>query len=419
MDCLIRLSNQILFVFESDDAANRPENLFLSHAHLVLHFAEDGRLEEIAFLEFFVEHGRLAAYKHCRAFCARNSDVRFDSFQLLRRNLRPHLRRFVRGVAHLHLLRFLLELFQKLVLHSFIQKKTRASAAYLPLIEEDAHHRAVYGLLNVRVREHYVRRFAAEFKRDFCKIVCGGFRNQLADFGRACESYLVNIWMRSERSARRFSESGHYVDDAIRETRLLNQSRKFHCPDGRLLGRFEHDRVACGERGRKLPRCHQERKVPRDYLPAHANGFAQGIVEELTRNRNRLAFNLRSETREVFKILHDLRQINVERFAYGLSVVCCLKLGKLFSILFYQLSELEKKATAFARAHASPLSLERAASCRDGLFNIGLICFRDFSERFARRRVRRSKSLARFGVNKFPINEKLVLARLARRCLLN
>ena len=56
-------------------------------------------------------------------------------------------------------------------------------------------------------------------------------------------------------------------------------------------------------------------------LPANAHRLAQSVIEHLPRNRNRLAFDLRGPTGEVFKVFDYVRQIDVERFLDRLAVV--------------------------------------------------------------------------------------------------
>ena len=48
---VVRHSDDICFVFEGDDADNRPENFFLGNAHVVLHVSKDGRFNEAAFVQ--------------------------------------------------------------------------------------------------------------------------------------------------------------------------------------------------------------------------------------------------------------------------------------------------------------------------------------------------------------------------------
>src|SRR2546423_717962 len=270
----VRLTDEVALVLEGDDGDDGAEYLLLRDAHLVAHLAEDGRLEEVASLQVAFERGRAAAAQHGRTFVARDVNVRLDAVQLLLRNLRPHLRRLVRRVADLYLLRLLSEATEELVFDSLIKEEARACATDLPLVEEDAHHRAVDGLLHVGVGEDDVRRFASEFERDFRKVLGSSLRDELADFRAAREGDLVNSLVRGERRARSLAVARHDVDDAVGEARFLNQLSEFERRDRRLLCGLQHYRIARGERGREFPSSHQQRKVPGYYLTADAHRFA-------------------------------------------------------------------------------------------------------------------------------------------------
>src|SRR5262249_15077481 len=55
IDCLVGLLDQVIFVFEGNHGNDRAKNLLLSNTHLVLDFAENGWLKEIAVLEGSIE----------------------------------------------------------------------------------------------------------------------------------------------------------------------------------------------------------------------------------------------------------------------------------------------------------------------------------------------------------------------------
>jgi hypothetical protein len=63
------------------------------------------------------------------------------------------------------------------------------------LIEKDAHHRAVDGLIQIGVRENNIWRFAAQLERNLRKIVRRYFGNYLPDFGRAREGNLIDAFV--------------------------------------------------------------------------------------------------------------------------------------------------------------------------------------------------------------------------------
>src|SRR5205085_8024590 len=122
--------------------------------------------EEVAATKLFVEFGRCAACEHARALLPRDVNVALDAVQLLLRNLRPHLRRLVGWITDFNFFSPRLEAFEKLILDPFIQEDAPAGTADLTLIVEDAHQRAVHGLLKVGIADDDVRRLAAEVDGD-------------------------------------------------------------------------------------------------------------------------------------------------------------------------------------------------------------------------------------------------------------
>ena len=145
-------------------------------------------------------------------------------------------------------------------------------------------------------------------------------------------------------------------------------------------------------------------------MSADADRFAQSVIEHLTRNRNRLAFDLCRPTRKVLKVLNDARQIDVSRFLNWLAVISGFQLGKLRRIAFDQLRQFEEQTPAIARAHLCPLSGHSFVRRGDSYIDIGLIGFSYFSERLTCSRVRRFEYLPRFRINKLPVDEQLVAA---------
>ena len=109
----------------------------------------------------------------------------------------------------------------------FFSTKSREPAQqHWPWLKKMAHGGAGNGGLEIGVVENDVRRFAAEFERNFLQVARGGVQDQLADFGGTGEGDLVDVRMRGERSAGRFAVAGDDVDDAVRECRLPESIRR-------------------------------------------------------------------------------------------------------------------------------------------------------------------------------------------------
>src|SRR4029450_2145815 len=109
--------------------------------------------------------------------------------------------------------------------------------------------------------------------------------DQLSDLGRAGERELVDAVVLYEVRAGG-AVARDEVDDAGWELRLPTDVCEEHRRQRRRLGRLEHDGVPARERGRDLPREHEEREVPGDDLGRDPEGprLPSGIrVLELVR----------------------------------------------------------------------------------------------------------------------------------------
>ena len=141
------------------------------------------------------------------------------------------------------------------------------------MIDEDAEKRAVDGGFEIGIGEKDIGRLAAEFERDALHRVGGLLDDDLADGRAAGERNLVHIGMLNERSTASFTESGHDVDDARRQSAVGKVLREFQSRERRLLCGLEHARAPCSNGRRKFPCRHQQRIVPRNDLSRNADGL--------------------------------------------------------------------------------------------------------------------------------------------------
>ena len=153
----------------------------------------------------------------------------------------------------------------------------RPGAAALAVVEEDRVRRAGDGDVEIGIRQNDRRRLAAEFQRHFLQIAGRRLDDQLADFGRAGESDLVDVRMRGERRAGGFAEPGQDVDHARREAGFLDQLSQAQRGHRRLFGGFQHDGATRSQRRRDLPARHQQREIPGDDLADDAHRLAHRV----------------------------------------------------------------------------------------------------------------------------------------------
>ena len=106
---------------------------------------------------------------------------------------------------------------------------------------------------------------------------------------------------------------GDDVHDAGRQLGLLQDLGEQQRRERRRLGRLQHDGVAGGERGRDLPRGHQQREVPRDDLAGDAERRAAAAGERV--------LELVGPARVVEEVRGGERHVDVARFLDRLAAV--------------------------------------------------------------------------------------------------
>ena len=271
-----------VYILKRNGADDRTKYFFIHHFHARLGVDQHGWLHEIAPVAVAP-----APRNWFCPFTLPRFEEAYHPFELLLGNERSHLRIGILTGAELDLFGRGGHPFDHLIEMLLMNKQPRAGAAALAMIEEDRVRRTGDGRIEIGIFEHNIRRLAAELERDFLQVVGSGSHDQLAHFGRAGESDLVDIRMRGQRGAGRFAEAGDDIHHTIWNARLLHQLAKPQRAERSLLRRFEHDRATSGQRRPQLPSRHQERKIPRDNLPDHSDRLALGIGEELRARRIR------------------------------------------------------------------------------------------------------------------------------------
>ncbi len=259
------------------------------------------------------------------------------------------------------------------------------------MVEEDsvrgACHRALVGVV-----EDDVGALAAEFEGELLEVPGGCLEDELADLGGAGEGDLVDIVMGRERGACGLAETWHHVDDAVRNARLGHQLGETQCRQRGLLGRLQHDAVAGGQGGAKLPGSHQQREVPRDDLPYHADRFTQGVGVEVRarhighRNVDGVALDLGGPAGHVVKQVGGQRNVGSLRDDEGLAVIHRLQLGELLDVLQDEVANPPDDAPSLRRRHPAPRPVIECLTCSpDGAVDILGVAFSDPGESFAGR----------------------------------
>src|SRR3712207_3083486 len=190
---------------------------------------------------------------------------RLDALELLAGIDRADVRVLVERVAEAQLLHALPQLGLDLLDDALLHEQSRARAADAALVEEDALHDALDRLVDRGALEDDVGRLAAVPEREADVAARQGRLDVLADRGGAGEGDLVDALGAHERGAGA-AVAGQDRDDAGRQLGLLADLGEQQRGQRRGLGRLEDGRVAARQRGRELPRGHQQREVPRHDL---------------------------------------------------------------------------------------------------------------------------------------------------------
>ena len=148
-------------------------------------------------------------------------------------------------------------------MHLLVHVETVGGGAGLAHVAHLGDHGAVHGRLHVGVLEHDERRVAAELHREPLQLVGRLTHQHLPDRRGPGEAHLPEPRVGHQGRAQRLGVvGGHDVEDARRETRLVEDGRQGQHRQRRQLGRLDHHRAAGRDRRADLAGTHGEREVP-------------------------------------------------------------------------------------------------------------------------------------------------------------
>ena len=156
---------------------------------------------------------------------------------------------------------------------------------------------------------------------------------------------LTSGWFDERRA--RLARAGDDVDDARRELRFLDDLREEERGERRRLGGLEDHGVAARERGRDLPRRHEQREVPRDDLPGDAERARAAALERVV--------ELVGPARVIEEVRRGERDVDVARLLDRLAAVHRLDDGELARLLLDRARDAEDVLRALGAAHLRPV----------------------------------------------------------------
>ena len=210
------------------------------------------------------------------------------------------------------------------------------------------------------------------------------------------------------------AEAGHHVHHTVGDSGLGDQPGQPQRGQRGLLGGLEHHGVPGRQRRGQLPRGHQQREVPRDDLPDHADRLAQRIGMEVGARHVRhrdvdcVALDLGRPPGHVVEHVRGQRHVGRLGHRERLAVVQRLQLGQLIQVLQDQVADPPDNPAPLRRGHPAPRApIERGARrpyCPVDVLGVPL---GHPGEGLARRRVGGLERLARRSVGPLPIDKEL------------
>ncbi|MNM45711.1 hypothetical protein D3C81_566370 [compost metagenome] len=146
------------------------------------------------------------------------------------------------------------------------------------------------------------------------------------------------------------------VDDVEHASgqQITDQFSKHGNRQRRLLGRLEHHAVARGQGRGEFPGGHQQREVPGDDLPDHAERLMEVISGGVLVDLGGTAFLGADAAGEVTKVIGSQWHVGIQGFADGLAVVPGFTQGQHFKVLFDAIGDLQQDSRALLHGRAPP-----------------------------------------------------------------
>ena len=293
-----------------------------------------------------------------------------------------------------------------------MHEQPRAGATHMALIKEDPVDDALDRLIQRRVVEHDVRRFATEFQGHLLVRARERAHDDLADFRRPRERNLRRNRVIQHRRPD-IARTRYKIHHARRQARVLQNFCELQTRDRRRLGRLEHDRIPHRQRRREFPRQHQQRKIPRNHLAHH--------TERRDPTTRRHVVEFVRPTGVIKKVRRRHRYIEIPRFLDRLATIQRLRDGKLPRTILQQPRDAEEILRPLAARQLAPDVIVRRLRRLIRRIDIGGTRLRDLSQLVLVGRIDGVEIFPRLRGDELPVDEELVarlefrIGRLRRR----
>ncbi|EYU00624.1 putative transcriptional regulator [Pseudomonas aeruginosa PA99] len=345
------------FVLEGGDADHRAEDFLLEHAHAVVPL-EQGRLDVVAAGQVAFELLDAAAGEQLGAFLLGDVEVGEDLLVLLLGSLGADHGLGVQRVAALDRPDLFQHLFHERRVDRLLDQRAGRAGAHLALVEE-SQHQALGGLLDERrlglhdVFEIDVRALAAQLDGGGNDVLRRALEDVRADRGGTGEGDLGDALAGGQGLAGLPAEALDDVEHARRQ-QVADEFQQHADAQRGLLGRLEHHAVAGGQRRGQLPGGHQQREVPRDDLPDHAQRLMDVVGHGAVVDLGGGAFLGADAAGEVAEVVGGQGNVGVEGLAHGLAVVPGLGDGEQFQVLLDAVGDLQQDVRTLLHRGAAP-----------------------------------------------------------------
>ena len=203
------------------------------------------------------------------------------------------------------------------------------------------------------VGKEYVGALATQLDGGGDQVVGRRAQDALAHGGGAGEGYFCNARAGGQRLARFLAEAVDDVDHAGRQ-QVANQLHQHHDGGRRLLGGLHHHAATGGQRGRQLPRSHQQREVPGNDLADHADRLMEVVCNRGFVDLGDAAFLRADGAREVAEMVDGQRNVGRHGFAQRLAVVDGFGDGQRLQMLLHAVGDLQQDVGALGDRGLGP-----------------------------------------------------------------
>ncbi len=298
------------------------------------------------------------------------------------------------------------------ILDRALDKEARAGGAHLALVVEDRGGSGLGGLVQIgRISEHEVRALATALQPGALEIrFPGALQQPPTDGGGAGERQRIHVHVQRQRFARPLTMAGKHIEHAIRHPRLGHQRGQADRAQRRALGGLEHHGIARRQGWRDLPRCHQQREVPRHDHRHHAHRLAGDQAQRIQRGRGNLAVHLVHRLGGPAQAAHDTGQIALACVADRLAHVQGFQQRERIGVLFHQVGQPQQHLLAMRGRRPRPVArIETAPRRFDRPIDVRRVGVGHLHQHAAIDRADAVIARATGGVHVAPIDEGLAL----------